>query len=97
MPIKPENRAAYRTLKWKRAAEAVRKRAGGRCEWPGCGAVNHSIGYWEDGKFVESFNDEERLVKIVLTVAHLDHDGHKGNHNPKRMLLLCARHHNSVR
>jgi len=63
MPIRPENRARY-PADWKAISLEVRAAAGWRCEgspaYPDCRA----------------FNAEEHPVtrsKVVLTVAHLDH------------------------
>jgi hypothetical protein len=58
MPIKPENKARY-PKDWPAIRAAILKRAGNRCEWPGCGVVNHSVGSWikNDGK-------EERWAPI---------------------------------
>lgn len=33
------------------------------------------------------------LIRIILTVAHLDHDGHLGHHDPQRLAHLCQRCH----
>jgi hypothetical protein len=43
MPIRPELRHFYRTPEWFAAREAVRKRAGDRCE--NCGAKDGAVGY----------------------------------------------------
>lgn len=55
MPIRPENKARY-PKDWKRIADAIRTRAGQRCEgspaYPDCRAPNRTIGYWLDGVFV---------------------------------------------
>jgi len=63
MPIRPENRSRY-PADWKAISVEVRTRAGWRCEgspaYPDCRA----------------FNGEEHPVttsRVVLTVAHLDH------------------------
>lgn len=58
MPIKPENKALY-PADWKQISERIRfERAGNRCE--SCGIENYTI--------------NERGSKVVLTVAHLNHD-----------------------
>ena len=45
MPIRPENLARY-PKDWAAIAAGIRERAGHRCEWPGCGARNYSVGVW---------------------------------------------------
>lgn len=56
---------------------AVLKRAHNRCEF--CGVENHSIR--PDG------------VKVVLTIAHLDHDEENWNVSLDRLRALCQRCH----
>jgi hypothetical protein len=75
---------------------AVLKRAKNKCEF--CGVENYAYGTRDkDGKFreylaieVEAANlDGEKIIQIILTVAHLDHD--EENHNVKIEMLaaLC--------
>lgn len=45
MPIKPENKALY-PKDWPEIRERILKRAGHRCEHPGCTARNYSVGFW---------------------------------------------------
>ena len=45
MPIKAENRARY-PADWKAIRTAILERARYACEWPGCGAIQYSVGYW---------------------------------------------------
>ena len=47
MPIRPENKARY-PKNWPHIREAKLQIAGNRCQWPGCGAINHSVGYWRE-------------------------------------------------
>ena len=82
---------------------AVLKRADNKCE--DCGAPNHEIIYrpikgkpdWKlfpNGMEGEAISlDGIKGVKIVLTIAHLDHD--KENHDVKldRLKALCQRCH----
>lgn len=92
MPIKRENAAKYpggsiRSPEWLVIREAVRERAGDRCEE--CGVENGAIGLRlpdEDYKFcptpdlqIGDLIDEERddgrhmkVFRIVCTVAHVD-------------------------
>lgn len=45
MPIKPENKARY-PQNWPDVRVRILKRAGHRCEHPGCNARNYSVGFW---------------------------------------------------
>lgn len=45
MPIKPENRARY-PADWPAVRDRILKRAGYRCEHPGCMARQYSVGWW---------------------------------------------------
>ena len=69
---------------------AILKRANNCCE--SCGVKNHSLiwrsgkgisdwEYWPEGMESEAwtFELQRKAIKVVLTVAHLDHD--KLNHN----------------
>lgn len=49
-----------------------------------------------DGQASEAMADGRRLIRIVLTVAHLDGDGHLGRHDPARMQHLCQACHNGL-
>lgn len=79
MPIKPENRKRY-PADWKQIRRRILDRAGNRCEF--CGVENHSLRKNGNGK----------LVKIVLTIAHLDHTPE--NCSPDNLRALCQRCHN---
>lgn len=82
MPIKPENLKLYPT-NWKSEIRpAILRRAGNRCEK--CGVENHTVAWRRRG---------ERLigVKIVLTIAHLDHDPR--NCAPENLLAMCQKCH----
>ena len=78
MPIRPENRKLYPS-NWKDIRESILTRANNCCEF--CGVVNHSIRRNEAGKD----------IRIVLTVAHLDH--HPQNCSPDNLKALCQRCH----
>ena len=86
MPISAENRKLY-PKNWQAIREEVRERADDRCEW--CGRLNHAsyaAGEPEDEVGVQ------RHVRIVCTVAHL-------NHNPRdnrrvNLAFLCQKCHN---
>ena len=87
---------------WKVISARIRfDRAKGRCEW--CGALNGSAGYrnrageyiqlWEDWHDAEEWPPDDgcRPVRIVLTVAHIDHD--TMNNSDKNLAALCQRCH----
>ena len=80
MPIRAENRALY-PKDWDTISLAIRhQRAGNVCEMEGCGAVNgqpHPI----------------TGSKVVLTVAHLDHDPR--NCDPANLKAWCQKCHNT--
>lgn len=86
---------------WKELRAAVLKRANNKCEF--CGVENHAVGVRDkDGVFDKldsleerenAFYDGDKIIEIVLTVAHLDHD--EENHDVKleRLAALCQRCH----
>jgi 5-methylcytosine-specific restriction endonuclease McrA len=77
MPIRAEMRDVY-PKEWPLISLTIRALAGFRCEW--CGA--------ENGK-----PHPETGSKVVLTVAHLDHDpSHCADRN--NLAALCQRCHN---
>lgn len=94
MPIRPENVGRYPS-NWPAIRAQILERAGNRCEW--CGVPNHEIIFRDDagrpwrvknpisGAFL-------RRVKIVLTVAHLDHTPE--NCDLENLRALCQRCHN---
>jgi hypothetical protein len=61
---------------WERIRDRVKRRSGNRCEL--CGANNGQPNPISGSK-------------VVLTVAHLDHD--IGNNNPENLKHLCQRCH----
>ena len=83
---------------------AVLERANNCCEW--CGVRNHSIiwrsgkgkddwQYWPEGMESEEWTFElmRKSTKVILTIAHLDHD--KLNHDVSldRLAALCQKCH----
>lgn len=78
MPIKPENRKRY-PADWKQIRRRILDRAGNRCEL--CGVENHSLRKNGNGK----------LVKIVLTIAHLEDPIE--NCDPSNLRALCQACH----
>lgn len=97
MPIKPENKALY-PKNWPAIRAEIRARAGERCEW--CGLRNHAWVLRVRGDVAGIFGEHtgrmlkrrgSPVVRIVLTVAHL-------NHNPKdnrrkNLAALCQKCH----
>lgn len=79
MPIRPENKARY-PKNWKEIRAAILKRAGNHCEF--CGVPNHVL----------RRNGQGKEVKIVLTIAHLDHQPE--NCDPENLRALCQKCHN---
>lgn len=78
MPIKPENRKLY-PKDWKSISLDIRReRAQNKCEF--CGAENY-----EPHPVTGS--------KVVLTVAHLDHDPR--NNDYQNLRALCQKCHNT--
>lgn len=83
---------------WKEIRAAVMARAEHRCEF--CGLEQYAQGYRTiDGVFMgadECLNSKEleghRIIRIVLTVAHLDHD--TANSDMGNLVLLCQQCHN---
>jgi hypothetical protein len=83
MPIRPENKSRY-PHDWKEISRRIRfERAQGKCER--CGVAHNAVGYREsDGTFVELSLEELangvaeadglKVITIVLTTAHLNHD-----------------------
>jgi hypothetical protein len=89
MPIKPENRSKY-PKNWKQISEYIRfNRARNKCEV--CGAINYS---WVN-RFTRELclPDEEDAIKIILTVAHLDHNPENCDYN--NLKAMCQKCHNN--
>ena len=80
MPIKPENKLRYPS-NWKQIRTSILERAHNCCEF--CGVENHTYRY----------NDRTKhMVRIVLTIAHLDHTPE--HCSPENLRALCQRCHN---
>lgn len=87
MPIRPENKIRYPD-NWPEIRERIRERAGDKCEW--CGAVNHS--YVNRITRELCLTDELNAIRIVCTVAHLDHTPE--NCEDDNLAFLCQKCHN---
>jgi hypothetical protein len=84
-----------------------KERAGDKCEWCGVpnGSIGNrgKDGKWYTGEEISNMNSDcgwalfghlaepYRTFKIVLTVAHLDHD--KANNEDSNLAALCQRCH----
>jgi hypothetical protein len=91
MPIKDKTKYP---ANWKQISEYIRfTRAQNKCEF--CGVQNYTIG-WRSADGTLSAADSptrngEKLIKVILTTAHLDHDTTNNDHNNLR--ALCQRCH----
>lgn len=122
MPIKPENKELYPD-DWSAISLEAKKRAGWKCQHPGCTARQYAVGEWliqgvraiwlEHGhvgheladaykqarqmaaeiQWIRSGDDPDaaKIIVIVLTVAHLDHQPE--NCDPANLAAMCQRHH----
>lgn len=83
MPIRPGRKHLY-PADWARISLRIRGiRAGWRCEW--CES---------DGRRCEAVQGQPSPItgsKVVLTVAHLDHD--ETHADPTRLMAMCQYHH----
>lgn len=81
MPIRPENRDRY-PKDWKQIRESILRRANNRCEF--CGVENHTM----------RLNPKTgKEVKIILTIAHLNHVPE--DCRPENLRALCQKCHNT--
>lgn len=97
MPIRPENKKLY-PKNWKQIRNDILKRANNKCEF--CGVDNYAEGYRDkNGNFIKSEGiqqeadilDGEKIIRIVLTIAHLDHNPQNNDYN--NLKALCQRCH----
>ena len=99
MPIKEENKKLY-PKNWKEIRERILERANNRCEF--CGLENNAEGFrMNDGRFIRTAGDEvmqrfahafnHKIFKVVLTIAHLDHNPE--NNSPENLRALCQKCH----
>jgi hypothetical protein len=74
---------------WHQISDSIRfGRAGGRCECDGeCGQDHGGRCREQHGQGAQSFKG-----KVVLTVAHLDHDPQ--NNDPENLKAMCQKCHN---
>jgi len=85
---------------WKERRARILSRANNKCEF--CGVENHSFGVRDSkGKFYllegmeleAAFIDGDKIIHIVLTIAHLDHDESNWNVQDDRLAALCQKCH----
>lgn len=87
---------------WKARRARVLARAQNRCEW--CGVENYAVGVRDsDGRLhtpediasggLRGDDTAHGFVRIVLTVAHLDHDEDNHAVADERLAALCQRCH----
>jgi hypothetical protein len=86
---------------WKELRKQVLERAENKCEF--CGVENGTIGFRDkDGKFFELENSlaldtdwysDMKVIKIVLTISHLDHDETNHEVSIDRLKALCQKCH----
>ena len=83
---------------WKSIRRQILDQANHCCEF--CGLANGIYGVrWDDGSFHElgedrcdaTGTDSKPCIRIVLTIAHLDHD--ISNNDPCNLRALCQRCH----
>lgn len=84
--MSPMDRSKYPD-DWEAVSRAIRDRSGGRCECVG------ECGLHADRRCEERHGDHAKWAKgkIVLTVAHMDHD--PGHGDPARLKAMCQRCH----
>ena len=84
MPIRPENKARY-PKDWKQISLRIRERAGWRCEYVDANEYRC--------RAVQGEPHPITLSRVVLTVAHLDHQPE--NCDEGNLLAMCQRCHNA--
>lgn len=89
MPIKHENKNRY-PKNWKQISEDIRfNRADNKCEV--CGLPNYT---WVDKNTREiCLQYEDNAIRIVLTVAHLDHIPENCDYS--NLKAMCQKCHNN--
>lgn len=90
---------------WEQISKRIREeRAGNKCEW--CGVKNGATGArdkwdnWNSEYYINLMSTHEQIrrfgkkvkpIRIVLTVAHIDHD--TTNNDDSNLAALCQRCH----
>lgn len=101
MPIKPENRAKY-PPEWPAISARIRRRAGGQCECLGeCGVAHgaENVPLLDAPAVtplrcaaVDGLEHPVTRSRVVLTVAHLDHE--PAHCDDENLRAMCQRCHN---
>lgn len=92
MPIRPEHRHHYEGPAWAATRKLILRRAQNKCECKGeCGSGKHVGARCGRADRSEYRNEHNKLVWVVLTVAHLDHD--PTHQDPDRLKALCPACH----
>lgn len=90
MPIRPEMKRFYEGEPWQATRRLVLRRAGDACECNGeCG--RHEEYRCNRANRSDYRNREGHLVRVVLTIAHLDHD--PTHQDPERLRAMCQECH----
>lgn len=96
MPIKPENRCLY-PPDWQGVRMRILRRAGYRCEHPGCMARQYSVGWWIVDPNTQAWrwspawgqNDNPRTYNEARQVAaELDHS--RSEEGPKPIVIVLT-------
>lgn len=96
MPIKPENRGLY-PPDWHVVRMRILRRAGYRCEHPGCMARQYSVGWWIVDPNTQAWrwspawgqNDNPRTYNEARQVAaELDHS--RSEEGPKPIVIVLT-------
>lgn len=90
---------------WREISQRIREREGNCCKW--CGVANGAVGArdihgeWHDESSIGGMNADQgmalfggeypKLIRIVLTVAHLNHD--TADNTDGNLAALCQLHH----
>jgi hypothetical protein len=90
MPIRPEYRRFYEGEPWQATRRLVLRRAGDACECQGeCG--KHEGYRCARANYSDYRNARGVIVRVVLTIGHLDHD--PTHHDPERLRAFCQECH----
>lgn len=105
MPLTSEQRAAYGPEWAELSRSIREERAQGRCECTGeCKWKPHVLAALDSAMLGDIWEPESTSPrcraqngqrspytgsKVVLTVAHLDRNGHEGVHRPERLKAMC--------
>lgn len=84
MPISKENKSLY-PKNWKEIRAKILQRADNKCEF--CGIENHK---WTRSVMIGG--NRGWYYRVVLTIAHLDHNPQ--NCDPSNLRALCQKCHN---